>query len=287
MDTRRFTHIGRPVDPAWPTNRAIALITVATGLIAGGVVLATDSLNVTDTALVSFRTAAAVFLAWAMTREIDPDHQAPAFVAAGLALLGIVYANMPPPVLPVVWLLLCVRIVNRSTGLAPRLADLILVSGLGIWLATNGYPMAAAATGAAIWLNHRVDGRSSLWLPGLATALVLTTPLAWMSDAGSAATAGTDWALLLAAVGASALFVASTRKSGPPQSLDDEGVHRLSARRMRYARALGLITCILVLSFAGNDGFTPFIAFWAAALAVGIRMPGAPDPASTQTHLNV
>lgn len=274
MDIRRFTHIGRPVDPAWPTNRAIAVITLVVGVISGIVLVLSSDLGVLDAAATAFKTAAAVFLAWALTRELDPDHQIPAFVATGLALLGIAITGTTPPLLPMFWLLLLLRVVNRTTGRAPRASDVLLVAVLGALVTATGHPVAGAATGAGLWLNHRLDGRPSLYIPGLALALVLISFLALMAgfgDSGMAGAAAPHWGLLLAAVGASALFVAVSMRSGAPASLDDEGAAPISAHRLRLSNGLGLITGILIISFAGREGFAAFIPFWAAVVAVGLQ----------------
>jgi len=276
MDMRRFTHIGRPIDPAWPTNRAIAVITVLVGALSAIVLVLWGGVAIQKAAGLAFSSAAAVFLAWAAARELDPDHQPPAFMAAGLALVGIALTGAPPPVLPMFWLLLLLRVVNRTTGLAPRLTDLLLFVGLGVWIEATLLPFAAAATGAALWLNYSLDGRPSDFVPGLALALAVTSVLAVTSGHVTGRAEPPHWWLLLAVGAASALFVASIVKLGPVISVDDEGVAPLSRGRVRAAQGLGLVTCILILSFAGKDGFDAFIQFWAAVLAVGLSHPHSP-----------
>lgn len=126
----------RPIDPSYPTNRAIAALTMA--VIVGGIVL---QLIVGEglTQGVSWGISAGltVFLAWALGRELDPDHDLSAFVAAGLALIGLLLFDLPS-LMALLWMLFFLRMVNRTTGLPARILDSLLILGLGSWLTWQG-----------------------------------------------------------------------------------------------------------------------------------------------------
>ena len=87
MSLRNFSAIARPVDPRFPTNRAIAALTLA--VIVGDLIrrLVGGSEWLAST-WAAGGIGLSVFLAWALCREIDPDRDLSAFVAAGLALVG-------------------------------------------------------------------------------------------------------------------------------------------------------------------------------------------------------
>lgn len=195
MGIERFTHLGRPVDPAYPTNAAIAALSVATlitvslwqllyldngfmaGLIQGG------------------RLAGVVFLTWALGREVDPDANIVAFLAIVPAVVLSVLVGAPDFSLLFLALLL-LRVVNRSIGLPAKRSDSLLVLALASWLAWSGAwyglmftavafmldsvlvnPLphhrwfGLAASVAAVWSQPRFLGGSQAW-PGFVTGMV-------------------------------------------------------------------------------------------------------------------
>ena len=82
----RLTSIGRPVDPRYPSNRALLivlpLLAVASVGLRGVLDLERSALTVTLQSLL------VGFAAWALTRELAPDDDAAAFVALALAWIG-------------------------------------------------------------------------------------------------------------------------------------------------------------------------------------------------------
>lgn len=102
MVNHRFTSINRPIDPKYPTNRAIALFALIV-MIVGGIF---QLLTGTGWLLGGFWGLGAgitVFFVWAICRELDPDHDLSAFVAASLALLGLFFWELPG-LLELLWL---------------------------------------------------------------------------------------------------------------------------------------------------------------------------------------
>ncbi|WP_048138870.1 hypothetical protein [Methanosarcina horonobensis] len=80
---------------------------------------------------------ASVFLAWAFAREIDPDNELSAFVAAFFSGIGFIF--FPSPLLLTLLLeLMLLRIVNRSTGLPARTLDSFAILLLSGWLLFHG-----------------------------------------------------------------------------------------------------------------------------------------------------
>ena len=84
----RITTIGRPIDLRYPTNRAIALLTLA--VTAGGALARLlGGEPVGAGASWGLSAGLTLFLGWALGRELDPAHDLSAFVGAGLALAGV------------------------------------------------------------------------------------------------------------------------------------------------------------------------------------------------------
>lgn len=128
----RFTSIGRPLDPAVPTNRAVLILLPL--LAAGGAAI---SLFANDAGVwaAAWQGGCALLAgagAWALARELLPDDHAAAFVSLALGFLASLAAPAGSLLLLFATLLL-VRIVNRSSGLAARASDSVVVTVLVIW----------------------------------------------------------------------------------------------------------------------------------------------------------
>ncbi|HLF31800.1 MAG TPA: hypothetical protein VI566_12330 [Xanthomonadales bacterium] len=125
-----LTSIGRPLDPAWPSNKAV-LILMPLAALAGLVYAFYLGLGMWQALQVAAVFALAVFGTWALARELLPDDQVAAFISMALGFLAAL-VNVQPGLLVLFSTLGLVRIVNRSTGLAPRASDSILVTLLVI-----------------------------------------------------------------------------------------------------------------------------------------------------------
>lgn len=129
--------IGRPVDLRYPTNRAIAVLSLLT-LIAGALLgLARGEAWIAGL-LGGLAWGGSVFLAWALARETDPDRWFSAYFAAGGALAGVILLGKPHFLL-LFWILLGLRTVNQSTGLAPGVVDWIGLYGVNLWLGFSAH----------------------------------------------------------------------------------------------------------------------------------------------------
>ena len=93
MKLHNFTSIGRTIDPRYSTNLAIfilaAIVTIAGAIkeyLAGTVIL--------DSGVWGILAGITTFFAWALCRELDPDHELSAFIAAGLGILGLLFFQL-------------------------------------------------------------------------------------------------------------------------------------------------------------------------------------------------
>jgi hypothetical protein len=131
-----FSTIGRPIDLGHPTNRAIALLALATfgaGTLTGA--LRGEAWGALITGLTW---AGSTFLAWALARETDPDRPCSAFIAAAGGLVGAIGLGRPG-FLFLFWFLIALRYINRSTGVAPGIADFVALYGIKLWLGFSAH----------------------------------------------------------------------------------------------------------------------------------------------------
>ena len=115
MKLTDVTTLGRPVDPRYPTNLAVVVLSPVV-VVAGTIYRLVSGYALLEGVLWGIGAGLAVFLAWALGRELDPDHDLSAFVGAGLTVFGLLLTGLPS-LLVLFWLLLALRVVNRSTGL--------------------------------------------------------------------------------------------------------------------------------------------------------------------------
>lgn len=84
----------------------------------------------------SFSTAIAVFLTWAVGRELDPAHEWSAFVALPVVFIATFILGRPSLLVPF-FIILCCRMITRICGLQPKKSDAFLLIVMGIALYIN------------------------------------------------------------------------------------------------------------------------------------------------------
>lgn len=170
MNSLPASGIGRPIDVSYPSNRFVAVVSPAAGVIAGAVALVSGE-SLGRAALTGAVVGAAVFLAWATGRELDPDRPWTAGVAAVVA--GLLAIAGRPALGQTALLMLAARILTRSTGLAPTLVDrVVVVAGSGYVASTSGgFPLVLVAAGMVVAGGYLYeDGTAASWVTGAAVA---------------------------------------------------------------------------------------------------------------------
>jgi hypothetical protein len=149
----KFTSIGRPLDPGYPSNKAVLIILPLAAVLGAIVSWKTggEGVEILRKA-VSFLLIA--FGTWALARELFPDDSPAAFISMGLGLVAALSFDAPG-ILILFTTLGLVRIVNRSTGLPARKSDSILVMLLVFAVI---YSTASPFYGAVAALAFILDG---------------------------------------------------------------------------------------------------------------------------------
>lgn len=119
----KYSALARPVEPKYPTNLAVMILVpvIALGLFAWS--LAGEA-GLASALRIGIFGALAAFLTWALGREMDPDHNATAFIAMALAVLAAAL-GYSFDLLTLAALLFAVRLVNRTVGPQAKTGDLI------------------------------------------------------------------------------------------------------------------------------------------------------------------
>jgi len=271
-DLRRFSSIGRPVDRRYPTNQAIAGLTLAVAILGFAIrrLTGTHPLESFTGGLVL---AIGFFLAWAIARELDPDHDASAFVAAALSLIPQTMLGRPD-LAGLLLILLLLRIVNRTVGPAAQPLDtlgILALVGVAVW---RGQPVLALAAAVAFVLDAILDPAHRIHFAAAgASAGLLGVGLSRF--AGAALAPLTLVTVLALALMAPFLFL--IRASGLPSTVSDTGGEPLRGSRVRAAQWLGLAAMAGSILAGGQTGLASLSPLWAALAGAGAYFSiGAP-----------
>lgn len=269
----RFTSIARPIDPAYLTNRALLLVLPLVMLLSAGLALIVDMGS--SPMSVAFSGALAAFAAWALTRELAPDHNGAAFVALVLAWIANVAfgANL---VLLLFVAVLLVRLVNRSTGLPWRPLDTLGVLGFCIWAAVSTQqPLILIVTSVAFTLDAKLkEPLRRHYFAAAACIPVFVWMLLGDTELIANDLAVLDWGLIGLFAG-SIVLVATL--SPEPVSYRDVSPDRLDRVRVNAGLIVGLSLAVQAVLTDGRSAWleTPI---WACIVAVLFSLPRISDP---------
>jgi hypothetical protein len=265
----QLTSIGRPLDPAWPTNRAVIRLLPVAAAVGAAAYGLRDGL---DAGLLwaAASAALAAFGAWALARELGPDPARAAFAAMALAL-GTLLALDGAPLLPLFVALFLVRIVNRSVGLPARIGDSVLVAALAVAAAwAFGNPWYAFIGGIAFLL----DATQPPELPRqrwFAAACAVVGVLIFKAHAPGDTVALAGWSRWLPLVigGGFMIVILATRRV---ESVGDATGETLSLTRVRAGMWIGLFVAAQSL-LAGPAAVREVALVWATLAGMLAQRP--------------
>ncbi len=267
IKTSVITSIGRPVDLSYPTNRAVA---IASALVTLGAALVqrVSGMPWIESGLWGVQAGLAGFLTWALGRELDPDHDLSAFVAFALAVGGLFLWGLPRFSV-LLWLMLVVRMVNRTTGLPAGILDSLGILGLGIWLSLEGNWGYSLITTLAFLLDSQLPMRTRRQLAFAVLGAVGTVTTAALSD-GLLQQGGVSLRPGLLALVGSGCFVPVILESRTVSSVGDRTGKRLRPVRVRAAQALALLVGVETALLGGIAALGSLTPLWAAVLGASL-----------------
>lgn len=254
--------IARPLDLSSPTNRAIVLLSLAVFVVSTAIQILAG-LGIIGALVKGFGAGLAVFFAWALGREVDPDHDLSALLAAGFMVVAF-FVLPVPDLVTLLWSLLLLRVVNQTTGRAATVTDLVLLLLLTLWPLWHGFLMAGPLAAAAFLLDRAYlrSAPDRLLAAVLALAATVAAVLAGWSTGFSAPSPE----LVVIATLATVLFLSVIATMRMPWSTGDHGGVPLHPGRVRAAQALALATALLALLWNS----WALIPLWAAIFAAGV-----------------
>lgn len=258
---RRYTHLGRSFSLAYvPHQILLALVVLAA-------VAAWVEPGGRRPAVAMLTAAATVALTWMLIREMEPDRAWMALLGA-TAAGGVSILSGVTDVAAFLSLLLAARILVRSTGLVPRLTDIVAV---GLFAGVFARTPLAWAAGLAVAASVALDTNSSQPAPAryslLALAIgVAVTISATFSDALDLIWTTPDLTTGLLAAAALGLLLSAPRQ---PSSRNDV-VEPYAPDRVQATHLL-IVAATALGTLAGGGQYAPASwPVWIALVTAGV-----------------
>lgn len=241
------SHVGRPFNFRATSNLLIVILVVVAAGIA--IVLWANG----EPAGIILYAPAYTFVAWALIREVDPDHNWTALVAAVGAGGWILFGGDRVSVLALGVLVLVGRLVTESTGRRPLITDLLgLVLAALVAFTAEGW-VVAFGVAIALYLDDRfadVSHWAQIWISaGIALAATL---IATFTDAFSESLPGVRPVIVIVA-GVMTLILVMREPAEPITEVDARHKAFLRKDRLHASRSL---VAVLVFAMSLLTGLT-------------------------------
>lgn len=259
-----FSSMARPLDPLmYMTNRLIMAFTLAGGVVAGGWTLATQG-DLLAAVSAGFFTGASLFIAWVLSRDVDPDHDASAFVSSAFAFL---FCLGRADLLPLAAVVFALRMVSRVVGPAPKITDsalALLVTALAVF---SGYWTVGIVMGLAFILDGVLSRplRRQFAFAGLA----FVGTLAWLLVVGARDGGTLSYLTLFILVVATGLGAFALWNLRSVKVLADVPTYTLDPLRLRACLVLVFAFGVGGVLQYGDAGALGLSATWATLAGVG------------------
>ncbi|WP_445475356.1 hypothetical protein ACT9XH_01010 [Methanococcoides methylutens] len=265
MDIYRITSIGRSIDPGYPTNRLMILICTIVLIIASLFHLSLNN-SIGISIIYGMTAGISIFLVWAISREIDPDHEIAAFVPVTFSLIPVILFGIHA-VIPLLWLLSIIRIVDHSTGLKAGVFDTITVFLLSIYLTYQITWIFGMLTAAAFFIDSRASSPDKVHL--IASILMSAGVLFIIFRGNNNVIADISLMEITALLSMVILFIPSILEPRKLESKGDRTGESLDTSRVKMGKILFLVTAILFLLIDTEYAhFWPLL--WCVAVGIGL-----------------
>lgn len=209
------------------------------------------------------------FAIWALMREIDPDHNWTALVAAVLAGAWVLLGGEVLSVWALAGLGIAARIITSTSGRRPLLVDLMVASVFGVAIAFTVEGWAAGfGIALAIYLDDRFRGENRLQ-PIAASALTAVGTTVLASLTGAFPERFPDVVQLVAiAAGVAALILIGRDPATPISQVDARHAAFLDEARLHVSRSVIGIVVFVTTILTGTDARGMIVVVGALGLAI-------------------
>ena len=264
------TGIGRPLDPRLTSNR----IAVAGAFLGTVLALIVQWVNGEPISIMAAGAmGVGVFLAWAIARELDPDHPTSATISVVIAAGAIAFGPFAAGAVAVA--MLGARVMAGTVGTHLRPADIIVLSAAAAYAGTRPEAWGAAALLVASVLVARPPHSGAI-----AAAFAISS-VAGAALTGAMPAPGASSPLTVALIAVTVIATAISYPARRIASHTDSGRTPIDTSRVTMAR-VGMASAIVIGSVLGAEGaqaLAPAIAAVVGVALVRLALPGtSPDP---------
>lgn len=255
----------RPLDFSYRSNVMIAAFVVMVGAVGCGYgLLMAQSLM---TALgQGVQWAASAAIGWILARELDPDHVMTSAIAPIIALGGAILFDWHDHFIAIAVVVVTVRLVNRTTGLAPQQWDAFMYLLAVIVVGATENWVIGVAMAMVFWWDGLLPKPSAYATPLAVASLIvgIVTPLVL----GHLTSPQPDWPLVVVFVAALGWY--SLVRGWQPQllrSVCDTYGKPLYRERVLTGQLWLIATWGIVILWRGSEGVEEIHSLGAAILA--------------------
>lgn len=263
-----ISHLTRPVDPHYPTNIAIMILTIAVMAVIFLLRLS-SGMEFTQAGLSALIAGGAVFIAWSLARELDPENDMSALVSASLMVIAVLAVNERFNVIPLFYMIPMSRMLVRSVGLPATLIDSIalflftaFVGFVGSWI--------YAMMGATLFLLDSIlpeRNPKQIIFCGLSIAVMV---VAFFVQGANLNPNLPSPQFIAGMIVITILFMSVIVRSKFVNMRGDLGGELLIPIRVQAAQVVALLFGYHVAIWQGNVGVIGFLPLWILFLAVSI-----------------
>lgn len=257
-----WSALARPLSFRLLPHRILLICTGLAFLLSCSLHLVYAAFEVQEAVFVGIRLGLAVFLSWALARELYPDAPWAAFAAVAVSSLGLLL--WPWPDLGVLFFtLLTTRVINRTSGLPARPLDVVVLLIITAWLLYRGELMAGMLAAAAFWSNSRLP-EPQLQHKYLILPVVIATAwaIAYQPHLAAPGALSVDRTIVIIALASGFAFFLRTYKQ--TSSVADANGKPLSLKRVRSAQVITLLAASIFSLWYGDYFFETISPLWAA-----------------------
>ena len=263
--------LGRIIHPKYKSNLILMIIIPVLGIIAGAYSFFTGN-EIRIAFQAGFWMGLAVFQAWAVAREIDPDNDWSAFVAVAVMVIAMFVLDFPVyAIIDLVMMMLFLRLVNGIIGVKISRNDAIkmLVLVLIVAFFDNWILGLVAACGFLLNAIMSQPERSHLAFAGVAVLIVIVRGIVNLGPMGSMSPP-----YLIVTIPIGIFYIVTMFANRSVSTKTDIKSMPVDIKRVRAAMALGLIAVIILALWRGDAGVLAMSPLWAAMLGISIyRIP--------------
>lgn len=268
QDLTQFAHLGRPIDPRYPTNFVISRWSI----IIFPIIFIFALLSGDTLIHAGFRAIVAslsIFFVWAFSREIDPQEQLSAFVSVVFMTIALFFINAQFNLLVLFYTMMMLRLVNRTVGLPAKLSNSVGLLILTAFIALIGNWTYAVIALIAFLLDSLLPQANirHRWFAVLALVILV---IAFVMQSAQIEFLLPTMAYLGAIILAGLIFIPLILKSRILPVEGDVTDESLIPIRVQSGQVFILVSAYLLALWQGDASIIEFLPLWLCIAGVSI-----------------